>query len=182
MKRIVAIWALLLAAAGAARAEDAPPLPADRPVVWSVAAGYGFSVKLNRGRSEERLFLFEPDLSVRLSGRLEYVAAAHLARYFQPTGYMVGVVPLGLRLYVGNGPILPYVAAGAGGGWTDLAGIDEIQRRFNFILQGGIGVRGDLPGGHAWTFEARLSHYSNAGTVPPNLGLNAVVFLGGFRF
>ena len=34
----------------------------------------------------------------------------------------------------------------------------------------------------AWTLEARLSHVSNAGTATPNLGLNGLVFLAGWRF
>jgi len=182
MKRLAAAATILAACAARAAAQEAPPLPADRPVTWNVAAGYGFSVRLNGGRSEERLLLFEPGVSVRLGDRLEYVAEAHLAHYFQPAGYMVGVMPLGLRYFVGNGRVLPYASIGAGGGWTDLKELDEIDRRFNFLLQGGVGVRGQLSDGRAWTFEARLSHYSNAHTVLPNLGLNTIVFLGGFRF
>jgi hypothetical protein len=174
--------AFLLAAAGRATAEESQPLPADRPVVWSLAAGYGFSVHVNRGRSEEQLFLFEPGVAVRLSARLEWVAEAHVARFFRPTGTMLGVMPIGARLYVGNGSILPYVSVGAGAGWTNLTELDEIDRRFNFLLQGSVGVRGALGGGQAWTLEARLSHVSNAGTAAPNLGLNCVVFLAGWRF
>ena len=173
---------LFVAASRAATTAEAPPLPADRPAVWSLAAGYGFSVHLNRGRSEEQLLLFEPGVAFRLSGRFEYVVEGHFARYFRPTGYMIGAMPLGARFYLGNGRILPYVSIGAGLGWTDLTGIEEIDRRFNFLLQGSVGVRGSLAGGEPWTLEARLSHVSNAGTVLPNLGLNNLVLLAGWRF
>ena len=61
--------------------------------------------------------------------------------------------------------------------WTDLDVI-ELSRRFNFIVQGGLGVQG---AGGAWTVEARFLHYSNANTVLPNLGLNSVVLLVGWR-
>jgi hypothetical protein len=172
--------ALLLPPASAG--EDPPPLPPGRPPEWSLAAGYGFSVKLNRGRSEEQLFLFEPGVSFRLGSRLEYIVEGHVARYFTPEGYMVGIMPLGLRFYIGNGRVLPYLSAGAGAGWTDLTGLDEIDRRFNFLLQGGIGVRGALAGAGAWSLEVRLSHISNAHTAEPNLGLNCVVFLAGYHF
>jgi hypothetical protein len=180
--RAVAAALLLAAAVRAAAAADEPPLPAGRPPEWCLAAGYGFSVRLNRGRSDEHLFLLEPGVSFRLGSRLEWVVEGHFARYLTPEGSMLGVMPLGLRFYAGSGPILPYVSIGAGAGWTGLVELDEIDRRFDFLLQGSLGVRGALGGGQAWTLEARLSHYSNAGTVKPNLGFNAVVFLAGARF
>jgi hypothetical protein len=173
---------LLALVAARAAAADEPPLPEGRPPEWSLAAGYGFSVQLNRGRSDEHFFLLEPGVSFRLGSRLEWVVEGHIARYLTPEGSMLGVMPLGLRFYAGSGRILPYVSIGAGCGWTDLTALEEIDRRFDFLLQGGLGVRGALAGGGAWTLEARLSHYSNAGTVRPNLGLNAVVLLAGARF
>ena len=70
---------------------------------------------------------------------------------------------------------------GAGVSWTDLH-IIELSRRFNFILQGGLGVRGPLGELQGWMVEARWYHYSNANTVLPNLGFNAIEVLGGWRF
>ena len=178
--RCVAV--LLLLAPRRTAAQELPPIPQGRPPEWSLAAGYGFSVKVNRGRSHEHLFLFEPGVSFRLGPRFEWVVEGHFARYFTPEGTMVGLVPLGLRYYAGHGRLLPYFSVGAGFGWTDLTQLDEIDRRFNFLLEGVAGVRGELPRGQAWTFEARLSHVSNAGTETPNLGLNCLVFLAGWRF
>ena len=117
-----------------------------------------------------------------MSSHFEYVAEGHLAWYFTPNGYMVGIVPLGGRVSIGTGPVLPYIELGAGCGWTDLDKLPEIDRRFNFILQGGVGLRGALRDGQAWTFEARASHYSNANTVRPNISLNCIVLLAGWRF
>jgi hypothetical protein len=163
-------------------AQSLPPLPAGRPPEWGLAAGYGFSVHLNRGRSDEHLLLFEPSVALRISSRLEYLIEGHFARYLTPVGYMVGLMPVGGRFYVGRGQTLPYISIGSGFGWTDLTPLDEIDRRFNFLLQGSVGVRRTLSGGQALTFEARIAHISNGGTELPNLGLNSVVFLAGWRF
>jgi Lipid A 3-O-deacylase (PagL) len=176
--------ASILALLGAAHlnAQAAPPLPEDAPPEWGAEAGYGFTVHLNRGRSVEHLVLLEPGAGFRLSSRLEYLVEAHFARYLTPLGYMVGVMPLGGRLYLGHGRALPYLSIGGGLGWTDLTRLEEIDRRFNFLLQGSAGVRYAVSEKRAWTFEARLVHVSNGGTSLPNLGLNSLVFLGGLRF
>jgi hypothetical protein len=171
----------LLAAAPLA-AQSGPPLPAGRPPEWGLAAGYGFSVHLNRGHSNEHVFLFEPSASLRISSRLEYVVEGHYAQYFTPRGYMVGLMPVGGRLYVGSGRILPYISIGGGLGWTDLTQLEEIDRRFNFLLQASAGVRWTITDSHALTFQGRLAHISNGGTESPNLGLNCLVVLVGWRF
>ena len=182
--RLGALAILVFAAAAAASAQEAPnppPIPEGRPPEWSLQAGYGFSVKVNRGNSDEHLFLLEPGIAFRLGPRLEYLAEAHFAKYFTPDGFMIGVVPVGGRYYFFNGPVLPYLSLGVGLGWTDLQ-IEEINRRFNFLLEGAVGVRGRVTDTQAWTLEFRWSHISNAGTVLPNLGLNCAVFLAGMRF
>ena len=183
MRRALAAAALLLAGAAAAAQEAPPPIPEGRPPEWSLQAGYGFSFQVNGGRSHESLFLFEPGVAFRLGSRFEYVVEGHFARYFSPEGYMVGVVPLGARY---NAPsstaIRPYFQLGLGLGWTDLTQLDEIDRRFNFLIQAAVGIRGAVTETQAWTFEARYSHVSNAGTELPNLGLNCLVFLAGWRF
>jgi len=176
--------ASILAFLGATRliAQAEPSLPKGASPEWSVEAGYGLSVHLNRGRSVEHLVLLEPSASFRVRSRLEYVVEANFARYLTPKGYMVGLMPVGARLSIGRGPTLPYVSIGAGFGWTDLTFLEEIDRRFNFLLQASAGVRHALTEKQTWTFEARLAHISNGGTARPNLGLNSLVFLGGFRF
>ena len=169
----IGAWVLSFAAAGAGAAQPE----------WGVAAGYGFALKLSgAAETNEHVVLVAPSAAWHLSSRLEYVAEGHLAGYFTPTGYMIGLVPLGGRLSIGSGPVLPYFELGAGCGWTDLNKIPEISRRFNFILQGGVGARGALHDGQGWTLEARLSHYSNANTVRPNISLNCLVVLAGWRF
>jgi hypothetical protein len=147
----------------------------------SLLAGYGISVKVNRGRTEEQLLIVQPQAAWKLGRRFEWLAEGHFAQYFRPDGWAAGLVPLSARYLFGTERVAPYFGLGAGFGWTNLE-IEEIDRRFNFILQAGFGVRGGLPSNRAWIVEARWLHYSNAGTVKPNLGFNAVVLMGGWRF
>lgn len=175
---------LLLRAAGASgQAEpSAGPLPANRPPEWSMAEGYGFTLRVNRGRSHEHAWFAHPGVSFRLGARFEYLVEGHFAHFVSPGGYMLGALPIGGRLYIGGGRVLPYATFGLGAGWTNLVKLDEIDQRFNFLLQTGVGVRSSVSGGGAWTLEARVSHASNAGMSTPNLGLNMLVVLGGWRF
>ena len=171
----------VLAAQDSSSLDPATP-KSERGLKWSLAAGYGFSVQLSRGQAEEKLVLIAPAVSYAFSRRFEVFVEGHLAGYFAPDGYMLGIVPIGGRYYFSAGTVRPYLALGAGFGWTNLEELEELDRRFNYILQACVGARLNRPGGGAWTVEARINHLSNAGTVLPNLGLNAIVFLGGWRF
>jgi hypothetical protein len=186
MKRPGFLGALLLSCARLLPAEEPPPEPAAPAfrsrLEWSLAAGYGFSVKLSRGRAEEHLLLVTPAVAWPFSRRFELFVEGHLSGYFTPEGYMLGIVPIGGRYFFSSDTVQPYLALGAGFGWTNLEDLDELDRRFNYILQASLGARWNRPGGGAWTLEARINHLSNAGTVLPNLGLNSIVFLGGWRF
>jgi hypothetical protein len=123
-----------------------------------------------------------PSVAFRLNSRLEYVVEGHFAQYFTPRGYMIGLMPLRGRFHFGRGRTLPYVNVGLGFGWTDLTDLEEIDRRFNFLLQPSIGLRHAISESQALTLEVRLNHISNGGTREPNLGLNSLVVLGGWRF
>jgi hypothetical protein len=183
MRRALATVAAVGLAARVASAQTAPPPAAANEPSFTLLAGFGYAVKVNSGRTEEQSLLVQPQASFRLGARFEYVPEAHFAKYFRPDGFAAGLVPLGVRYLFGSGSpsLVPYFGVGAGFGWTNLR-IVELSRRFNFILQGGFGVRGPLEGGRGWMLEARWYHYSNANTVLPNLGFNAVEILCGWRF
>jgi hypothetical protein len=155
-------------------------LSAEDPA-WSLMAGYGASVHINRGPTNEQLLALEPQYSLRLGAHFDYLAEGHFARYFSPEGYAVGLIPLSARYVFSRSDRSVYLSLGAGFCWTDLE-IEEINRRFNFILEGGPGMRWSVAPNHAWFLELRWLHYSNAGTALPNLGLNSVVALGGWTF
>ena len=173
---------LTLGAASAESQSAAGPLPPDRRTEWTIAEGFGFTLNVNRGHSHELALYALPALSVRLSSRFEWLFEGHVAHFFSPGGYMVGVMPIGGRLYIGNGRVLPYATIGGGLGWTNLVGLEEIDQRFNFLLQIGAGLRWPISDDRAWTLEARGSHISNAGMTKSNLGHNQLVVIGGFRF
>ncbi len=180
MRACAALLAAVAAGRASALAEAGAGPPAPGETEFSVLAGFGYGVKLHFGTSEEQFGLLEPQAGIGLGPRFEYLIEGHLGKYFRPSGFAAGLVPVGARYFFGTGSVAPYVALGAGFCWTDLQ-VVEISRRFNFILQGGLGLRGAPRAGRAWTVEARFLHYSNANTVLPNLGLNGVVLLLGWR-
>ena len=85
---------------------------------WSLAAGYGFTVKLSRGRAEEQLLLVTPAVAYAFSRPFELFVEGHLSGFFTPDGYMLGIVPIGARYSFSAGATQPYLALGAGFGWT----------------------------------------------------------------
>ena len=174
---------MLAAALGGAEATRAQVIPEGRPPEWGIAAGYGFHVEIGPGTTDFGVAVLSPSVGFRLSSRFELVGSATFERYVSPGGYFVGLLPGGARLSIGNGPWLPYLGFGLGFGWTNLDDeVFELSRVFNFRIEGSFGVR--VPAGErcAWTLELRYQHTSNAGTSYPNQGLNALVFMGGFRF
>jgi hypothetical protein len=158
------------------------PLPVGRAPEWSFSEGVGFTWNVNSGRSHEIGLYALPGVSFRLSSRFEYLVEGHICHFVSPGGYMVGLMPIGGRFYFGHSEPQVYATFGMGAGWTNLTRLDEIDQRFNFLLQTGAGLRNTLSNGRAWTVEVRWSHISNAGMSSPNLGHNQFVFLGGFRF
>jgi hypothetical protein len=179
MARALLAAALLVLAASPVRAQETDTT--DR-LEWSLSTGFGFPVHLNRGNSDEHVVLILPSYAIRLSDRLDYVLEGHIGLYTSPGGYMLGFMPFDFRFYVLTGETRPYITVAAGVGWTNLTQLIEIDRRFNFLLQPAIGIRGKLHDGQSWSLEARLNHISNSGTELPNLGLNTVVFLFGWHF
>jgi hypothetical protein len=179
-KIAAALLGTALCLAGRASAQ---PIPAGRLAEWGVALGYGAHFHVGPGTTDFGVAVLTPSVGFRLSSRLEFVASATFEHYVSPSAYFVGVVPVGARLYIGNEKFYPYLGLGLGAGWTDLDDkVLEISRRFNFRIEGSFGVK--FPSGEtsAWTIEARYQHTSNAGTVHPNQGLNAIVGMVGLRF
>ena len=70
-----------------------------------------------------------------------------------------------------------------GGGilWTSLD-TREIDRRFNFQILYGLGVRLLPRRGPGWIIEVRNHHISNAGTAGENLGINAATVMAGVQW
>jgi hypothetical protein len=177
------VAALGVALEAGASVSHAQPIPEGRPPEWSLAAGYGSHLKISPRRSEFGLAVLMPAVGFRLTSRLEYVDSATFERYASPSGYFIGVLPVGARYSIGNGKVSPYLGVGVGFGWTNLEdGLYEISRRFNFRLDGNIGLRFGSGESSGWTLEGRYQHTSNAGTSYPNVGIDSVVGLVGWQF
>ena len=148
---------------------------------FSAFAGGGTTVKVNRGVTRAWVIAIEPQAAFRLGSRLQWLIEGHAAQYFEPSGWAAGLLPAGARYYFDRSRHAFYLDFLAGFCWTNLD-VVEIDRRFNFVLTGGPGLRGTIDAHRSWCVEARWLHYSNAGTVLPNLGLNGVILLGGWKF
>jgi hypothetical protein len=162
--------------AAAARAQ-AP----DREPLWILKGGLGLSYHLHERNSDERLLFFAPEVAKPLGRHWEYVIEGNLSRFTSPPGYFVGALPVGARYLPLTGRLRPFVSVGAGLGWTDLTNIPEISRRFNFLVEGDLGVRWKTRADQSWQISGRLLHISNGGTRIPNLGLNCIVLVFGGR-
>ena len=143
--------------------------------------GAGHSVKVNRGDTKAPVLMLEPEAAFRLGSRFQWLIEGHYARWFSPTAWAAGLLPVGGRYYFDRSRRAFSFDLLAGFCWTNLD-ILEIDRRFNFVLEGGPALRVRVDGRHALWIAARWLHYSNAGSVKPNLGFNAAVLLGGWKF
>lgn len=189
--RVTACTALLvLLVAGHVQAAADPPAgpPAQsEPQVgsrmhWSLAAGPVVEVATPGARVRERGLLVAPAVDVRITPWFAYVAEAQLSTYVSPlTGLIAGVIPIGLRLH-GGGRTQPFLAVGAGISWTSFTDLRGLDRRVNYLTQIGAGVRRLRPGGSALSAELRVNHLSNWSSAPPNLGMENVAVLVGYRW
>lgn len=179
MKGLLLLLVLAGESGDGTHAEAAPARGGERQ--WFVLAGYGSAISLGPGTSDVESALLAPQWSLRLTRHIEYLVEANFTRYFSPDGHFAGVVPLGVRLSAGSRGERFYFALGAGLGWTDLTRLPEIDRRFNFLLQGGLGMRWSKRSSRDYFVEIRLVHLSNGGTDEPNLGLNSLALLSGWR-
>ncbi len=167
----------LLWGAAVVWAQDAEPKSE-----WELTGGYGHTVQfVMADETSDHLALFMPTWGLQLSRVVEYVGAGHFAGYFgDAKGWFLGLLPVGARFQLPQAPWRPYFVFQAGFGWTDLE-IIEINRRFNYILTGGFGLRWPKEKPESGLLELRLVHYSNAGTVLPNYGFNSIALVAGWR-
>ena len=177
------VLAILIALRGGAFGQEPVGVPPPRGPTWRgyLAAGAGSTARIGPTVTDSAFVFLVPQVSLPVSRSVEYVIEGHFSRYFSPGGYFVGIVPLGVRIFTPAASRRYYFAAGAGLGWSDLERLPEIDRRFNFLLEGGVGVRWKPARGAERFVEARLVHLSNGGSAGRNLGLNSIAVVGGWR-
>jgi hypothetical protein len=163
---------------------------------YAFATGFGYGFQM-RQRTEGtdlpdvRMLLFMPHVSYEIfdlsahrhwySGRFDLVIEPEIAINFEPTGTGVGGGITGGFRYAlrPDRRWSPYAIglAGFGGIDYDLTAQDD---GFAFWLQFGLGVKRRL-GPVALTGDVRLYHISNAGTHPPNAGIDMIAFTLGLE-
>jgi hypothetical protein len=149
---------------------------------WSLAAGPVVEVATPGDRVRERGLLVAPAVDVRITPWFAYFAEAQLSTYVSPqAGAIAGVIPIGLRLH-GRGMIQPFLAVGAGVSWTSFTDLRGLDRRVNYLTQIGAGVRRLRADASALGVELRVNHFSNWSSAPPNLGMENVAVLVGYRW
>lgn len=134
-------------------------------------------------RTDVWFIAFHPQMGWFLTDRLEMYGEATLLAYREPeTAVSAGVAPLAVRYHLRDeGAWRPYLTLGAGILWTSLD-VVEIDRTFNFQVLYGVGIRQLPDSGPGWMVEFRNHHISNAGTAPPNIGINAATVIGGLTW
>lgn len=109
-------------------------------------------------------------LDLRVEGELAYF-------WDYDTGWEFAVLP-GLRLYLGDYTLKPYLEGGVGPSFNSLS-IEELGTAFNFVSYGGAGLRLGLSDGASVEMGYRFRHISNAGIDERNSGVNHhVIMLG----
>ena len=189
--RISTLLALLLSASFIScltlNAQTPPPAPAaETPpsqgrVGFEVAAGPAFETSVAGGRAPQRAVLGVPSLTLRVASWFDYAVEGHFARHVTPvTANEFGIVPIAFRLHTG-GRTQVHLLGGVGVVWTGLAGIHGLEQRQNYITQLGAGVARVRANGSAVSLETRFYHLSNDGAKPPNLGIEQISLLVGYR-
>ena len=189
--RIPTTLALLLAACFIScvtlSAQTLPPAPSVEPppspgrVGFEVAAGPAFESSVAGDRVPQRAVLGVPTLTLRVASWFDYAVEGHFARHVTPVpANEFGIVPLAFRVHTG-GRTQVHLSGGAGVVWSGLAGIHGLERRQNYITQLGAGVARVRANGSAVSLETRFYHLSNDGAKPPNLGMEQISVLVGYR-
>jgi lipid A 3-O-deacylase len=114
-------------------------------------------------------------------GQVTLGGEAALIQNMEPlTTYLAALTPTVKYTFLASARLRPYIDAGAGIVWTDLADrIPEKGSQFNFNLQVGAGLSYFLAPTTSINLSYRFQHISNAGTAEPNHGIDAGVVLFG---
>ena len=151
-----------------------------------LGGAWGHSWRLfgvGRTRTDSSFVAFHPQMGWFVTDRLELYGEGTLLVYTEPAHAVAGgLVGLAGRLHLWNDRgWTPYVTLGGGILWTSLD-TREIDRRFNFQILYGLGVRLLPRQGPGWIIEARNHHISNAGTDGENFGINTATVMAGVQW
>lgn len=168
-------------AAACARLEAQTAGEDPRRSEWMLAAGFGRTIGTGPSDPDLQYVALFPELAWPVRPTVAYTVTGYVSRWFPRQGWVAGIFPVGGRLQLRGSRNVPYFSAAVGVGWTSLTELDEIDRRFNFLVEWGAGIRHRMPDGRDWFAELRYLHVSNAGTGGNNWGLNTLLVVFGRR-
>lgn len=191
----VALVALVASAAvpTAVCAFDARQVFRKHAVVLSVEAGYGAQDSFEDVRQETALEFvnagvrasllpFGPTGAGPFWGALEVGLEPFSQRYTEPVdAFFAGLGGVLRYHFLSLGRVVPYVEVSAAAGATDLE-VHEIDSRFTFLLQGGVGLSFFVTDRTAVYVGYRLQHLSNGNTDLPNRGFESHTGVFGISF
>ena len=150
---------------------------------YSLNAGFGGKIPLHRfgARSETRFTAVMPSVGYFVSDHQEVLLEAPILYYYNPHhGFTAGVDVMYRYHFSRNRDFTPFVEIGAGVNYVNMQ-VRELTGKFQFSLQGGIGVRHRISDHSDLIASLRWHHFSNAGTRAPNIGLNDSFFVIGYN-
>jgi hypothetical protein len=197
LAHLLAASLVIAAAASIAAASDQPVPNETHRLSWGVSLGYAHAFQNVRhpddaDTTDPRMLVMSGQVFYELAdwrrsaphggSALDIVFEPQLMVNFAPTTGFGGAATGGFRWrFLRNAGFKPHLigVAGIGGIDFDLSTQDD---GFEFWLEAGVGVRRSIGDRQSLTFEARFHHISNAGTHPPNLGIDAVLLTLGVEF
>jgi hypothetical protein len=147
-----------------------------------VSFGFGQKIPYNRFdvRTDTTMFQVIPSKGRFRNATQEILWEAPLVVFTKPhTDFLAGLNLMFRQHLTSNRNFAPYLELGAGVNLTDLD-VREVGGRFQFSLQGGVGVRKAIGKDSDLTVGLRWYHLSNAGLDVPNTGLNNYLVTVGY--
>lgn len=149
---------------------------------FTLSAGIGSKIPLSRfdGRNDTRFSAVVPSIGYFIRDRQELLLEAPILYYNSPQHGVAAGTDLMYRYhFTRNRKFSPFVELGAGVNYVGI-NIPDLTGKFQFSLQGGVGVRREVSRHGDVVISLRWHHFSNAGTHLPNIGTNDSLLLIGY--
>jgi hypothetical protein len=149
---------------------------------FTISGGIGGKLPLHRfdDRDNTHFVSVVPSVGYFIKDKQELVLEAPILYYDKPQHAMAAGVDLMYRYYfTRNRKFSPFIELGAGANYVGLD-IRDLTGKFQFSLQGGVGVRRKISDRGDVVVSLRWHHFSNAGTRAPNIGTNDSFLLIGY--
>lgn len=149
---------------------------------WTISAGIGSKLPFHRfdDRNNTHFASVVPSVGYFIKNKQELLLEAPILYYDKPQHGMAAGVDLMYRYHFSRKrKFSPFIELGAGANYVGL-NISDLSGKFQFSLQGGVGVRRKISDHGDVVVTLRWHHFSNAGLRAPNVGTNDSFLLIGY--